>query len=104
MVYRRQNALTAAREAYERAVEIFPGFAEAYNNLGAISSEVAERVVLFRQAIEIKPDLAESWKNLALAYVEQGDDKLAWICIQKCQEMNYLLPADLVSQVQRRLQ
>jgi regulator of sirC expression with transglutaminase-like and TPR domain len=104
MVYRRKDELAAARRSYERAVTIFPNFAEAHNNLGVISSEVGERVVRFRRAIEIKPDLAESWKNLALAYVEQGDDKLAWICIQKCQEMNYALPDTLVSQVQERLE
>jgi regulator of sirC expression with transglutaminase-like and TPR domain len=103
MVYRRQKELKAARMAYARAIEIFPAFAEAHNNLGSITSDAAERVALFRKAIEIKPDLAESWKNLAIAYVEQGDDKLAWICIQKCQELNHAVPPALVSQVQERL-
>ena len=103
MVYRRQNDVKAARMAYERAIEIFPAFAEAHNNLGSISNDSAERVRLFRTAIEIKPDLAESWKNLAVAYVEQGDDKLAWICIQKCQELDFAVPPELVSRVRERL-
>ena len=103
MVYRRQNDVKAARMAYERAIEIFPAFAEAHNNLGCISNDSAERVRLFRIAIEIKPDLAESWKNLAVAYVEQGDDKLAWICIQKCQELDFAVPPELVSRVRERL-
>jgi Flp pilus assembly protein TadD len=64
-----------ARRAYDRALELDPGYAEAWNNIGTL--EQARRrfkpaVRAYKKAIETKPGLATPWKNLGNAYLALG--------------------------------
>jgi tetratricopeptide (TPR) repeat protein len=63
-----REQLTAAAEAYRRALELEPGRAEAHFNLGNVLRDLgqpgeAERC--FRRALEADGAMAEAWYNLA---------------------------------------
>ncbi len=62
-----EGKLKEAAESYQRAIDINPDFAEAYNNLGNVYREQglsgeAERCL--KQAILIKPELVNAYCNL----------------------------------------
>ncbi len=62
--------LAEAIALYQRAVELKPDYAEAYNNLGNALGETGrhdEAVASLRQAIALRPDLAAIHSNLGLA-------------------------------------
>ncbi len=68
--------LTMAREQFEQAVELAPGFAEAYNNLGLVFTELDERdaaTKAFEQAIAANPDLHTAYSNLGYVYYREAD-------------------------------
>jgi len=52
---------------YQRAVRIYPNYAEAHNNLGAIllqSGRTTEAVVEYQAAVRLDPDYADAHSNL----------------------------------------
>jgi Flp pilus assembly protein TadD len=61
---------------YQKALEIFPGYAEADNNLGRIFLEagrLGEATEYFQHAIRLKPGAAEAHNNLGIVLARQGD-------------------------------
>ncbi len=70
-----KSELSAAEEAYRKALEIDPDFPEAWYNLGNLllergDSEGAEN--LYRRAIALDPYFAMAWYNLGFIQAEQG--------------------------------
>lgn len=66
-----RGALEASRDAFRRAVEIVPGYAEALNNLGLAESRLgreAEAIEAFRQALVADPRMGEAYNNLGFLY------------------------------------
>ena len=66
-----RGALAAARDAFLRAVELVPGYAEALNNLGLAESRLgreAEAIEAFRQALVADPRMGEAYNNLGFLY------------------------------------
>ena len=58
---------------YKKAIEIYPYYADAYNNLGLLYSDIGRRreaAALFRKAMEIDPDHKFARDNLADISVE----------------------------------
>lgn len=65
-----------ARQAYQAAVAIFGGYAEAHEALGEVllsGKRLPEAVRAFEQAVEIEPGLALGWYNLGYAARRLGD-------------------------------
>ncbi len=63
---RSNNTLEAGR-CYKKAIELDPGFHEAYNNIGFILKhleEYEEAISYFEQCLEIAPDYEPAQKDL----------------------------------------
>ena len=71
----RQGKLKEAVSIYEKAIQIKPDSADAYNNRGIALVELGEldkAVASYKQAIQIRPDYAEAFYNLGNALQELG--------------------------------
>ena len=69
-----------AVEAYLRAIELDPGYADAHCNLGSLYFNRDRRGtarVCFERALEIDPDHVEANLNLAIVLEEQGQNESA---------------------------
>jgi tetratricopeptide (TPR) repeat protein len=65
-----------AKEAYTRALELDPTFADAHLNLGRLLHEegaVAEAEAHYRAATSVDPDSGRAFYNLGVALEDQGD-------------------------------
>ena len=66
----------AAREAFERALALFPRHPRALVNLGNLELEAGHAdaaIAYYQKALEIDPELADAHHNLAVAYKRKGD-------------------------------
>ncbi len=66
-----RGALEAAVEAFRRALEILPDYAEAHNNLGLVLSKMGrgqEAEAAFQEALRLDPAMAEVYNNLGFLY------------------------------------
>ncbi len=66
-----RGALDAALEAFRRAIEVLPDYAEAHNNLGLVLSKMGkdqEAVQAFQEALRLDPAMAEVYNNLGFLY------------------------------------
>ncbi|SRR5579883_334220 len=71
------GAYPAAERAMRKAVELTPGYAEAYNYLGAAQlrqGKLADAETALRKAIELKPDFAVAYINLGRCLLQQKDN------------------------------
>ncbi len=71
----------AARRRLERALEIFPDFTDALNNLGTMhfrAGDFGEATELFTRATALDPEFYEAWVNLAgsLTSMARFDDAM----------------------------
>jgi Tfp pilus assembly protein PilF/peroxiredoxin len=85
-LYMKGGAPTSARAAYERALELQPGYADASNSLGALlaqSGEVPAAIERFRAAIRARPDFADALNNLGFALFQTGEPAQAYELYQK---------------------
>jgi tetratricopeptide (TPR) repeat protein len=67
----------AAEDAYRRAIEVDPAFADAYVNLGRLRHEAgdaAEAESHYRQALDVRPDDATAAFDLGVALEDLGRD------------------------------
>lgn len=70
MLFHRRE-LAAAEAEFQKALDIRPDFAEAYNNIGLTLSDLGkkeESVEAFKKAIELAPDAPEAYNNLGCLY------------------------------------
>lgn len=70
-----KGRLREAREAFERAIAIYPEYGAAYLNLGSTSLKLGrleEAVWAYRKAAGLLPDMAQAHYNLGLALLKQG--------------------------------
>ena len=75
--------LEAAKNYYNKAIKIFPNFAEAHANLGSMYAKQKqwEKVIFYyHKAITIKPNLAAVHRNLAKVWHLIGKEELAIEC------------------------
>ena len=81
--FQKQRKYRLAIEQYQRAIEIQPKFAQAYNNLGSVyflSGSYPEAMEEYKKAIELKPDYAEAYYNLAMVCEAMRDINQAIDC------------------------
>jgi tetratricopeptide (TPR) repeat protein len=73
---RKQGDLDGALAAFDKAIEIDPADAVAYNNRGLVKQSkgnIAEALADFDRAIELKPDLASAFNNRGEVKRAKGD-------------------------------
>jgi Flp pilus assembly protein TadD len=61
---------------YDRAIELEPDYALAYNNRGVAyddKGEVDRAIADYDRAIELKPDYAAAYNNRGVAYIHKGE-------------------------------
>jgi tetratricopeptide (TPR) repeat protein len=81
----------AAIECYEKAIEIKPDDAEAWNNLGNCHSRLGEgkkAIEAYTRAVALKPDYAEAFYNKANAHFIEGDHEKAIAYAEAALELN----------------
>lgn len=64
-----------ALKAFEKAIELKPDFAEAWNNKGILLGKLdrdGEALSAFEKAIDLKPDYAEAWLNRGVSLDSLG--------------------------------
>ena len=75
-----------ARREYDRALELDPGYAEVWNNIGTLEQSrkrFKPAVRAYKKAIDTKPGLANSWKNLGSVYLTLGQTEQAFEAYQE---------------------
>lgn len=68
--------LTAAVDAFQRAITLKNDYAEAHSNLGIALNDLGrhiEAIAAYRRAIALKPDFADACNNLGVALNELGE-------------------------------
>jgi len=74
-IFKGLGQLDASVEAYKKAIDIKPDYAEAYNNMGVSLREqgtLEEALEAHKKALDINPDYAEAYNNMGNALKEQG--------------------------------
>lgn len=89
-----------AARAYERAIELDPGYADAHCNLGSVrynQNRRDEARRCFERAVELVPGHVEANLNLGALYEEDGRDERALRHYRSALEANPLVPDTHVS-------
>jgi len=76
---------------YDRAIELRPDYAEAYNNRGnayAHKGDHDRAIADYDRAIQLQPDLAEAYYNRGLAYKQRGEEEKAIADFEKFLELS----------------
>jgi len=76
---------------YRKALEMDPGFAGAWSNLGIACKDQGmfdQAVSFYRRAIELQPDFAAAWNNLGIALKELGRRDEAVQCYRRALELS----------------
>ncbi len=86
--------LSAAEQAYRKAIKINPNFAEALNNLGNVlidRERYKEAVGAYRKALKLLPDHAMLLNNIGNALQLQGENEkaIAWLNKALAQDPDY---------------
>jgi predicted O-linked N-acetylglucosamine transferase (SPINDLY family) len=94
--YNRGNALQLkgsfeqAVVLYQKAIEIKPGFVNAFNNMGLAFSRMGkfqEATDCYLSVIRLQPDFAHAYNNLGNIFCEIGFKEKAIACYQKAVEL-----------------
>ena len=97
-----------ASDRLHRAVAIYPGYASAYNNLGAVYSRLGnwkEARAAFEQAIALNDHLSAAYVNLARVDFNEKDfagaepllDKASNVSVPTVDELNLLAYAEIMN-------
>jgi tetratricopeptide (TPR) repeat protein len=65
-----------AIDSYKKALEIKPGYSEAYYNMGIAfknKGDLDASINSYKKALEIKPDYAEAYNNIGNTFSDKGD-------------------------------
>lgn len=98
-IHLRQGRYAEAIEAYDKAIELDPRYAKAWNNKGDalyFLNKLNESVQAFEKAVEINPRYAEAWFNKGTVLDDQGKYDDAIEAYNKAIELkpNYLAAID----------
>lgn len=91
IAYSRVGKINAAIEQYKEALEVWPEYAEAYNNLGNLyvkQKRFDDAINAFQQAIHYMPDYAKAYNNLGTALGQQGKPNEALIQFVKAVQLD----------------
>ncbi len=85
-VYREQNRLQEAIQAYKTALTLKPDIADTHYNLGIAYGklgQVDEAIQAYKTALTLKPDIVDAHYNLGLIYYKQGRLSEAIMALEK---------------------
>ena len=71
-----QGNLDKAAEHFRMALDLYPDYAEAHENLANVlgrKGEVVEAIAHYRKALEIQPNKAEAHNNLGILLAQRGE-------------------------------
>ena len=91
-----------AIEDIERAIELYPDFAEAYYNRGnlmAISGRLPEAYDDYTRAIERDPNLGEAYYNRGLVQILMKDTRKGCLDLSKAGELGIVGAYDILRQI-----
>ena len=74
-ILHKEGKYQEAIETFQNSIQLKPDNAWAYNNLGAVYSDLNlfdEAVTSFNEALKLKPEFAEIHRNLGIAYIHSG--------------------------------
>lgn len=94
-VVRGASSPTEAIECYKKALEYYPGYPEALNNMGVahkVQGKFDEAIEILNEAIRQRPTYAEAYFNLGAAYQGKGDNTMACQCYNKAIELRPAYP------------
>ena len=69
MFLQKVTVLDDAIKFYEKAIDLNPNFADAYNNIGIVLLEMGQSddaIKFYQKALEIEPSYAEAHNNLGM--------------------------------------
>jgi tetratricopeptide (TPR) repeat protein len=69
------NRVAEASEAFRKATELNPNYADGFNNLGTTLQEqgkLDEAMVSYKKALALRPDYAEAYNNMGNTLQDQG--------------------------------
>ena len=82
VVFQDQGKLNEAIEAYKKAIQMNPKYAEAYYNIGIVfkdKGKLDNAIDAFKKSISIKPDYFEAFSNL-IYLMAQMDQRIQEFC------------------------
>ena len=91
MVRNIKNEIDLAIKDFDAAIELKPGFANAYGGRGyayCAKGEYDRAIADYNTAIELKPNFAEAYNNRGLAYFAEGELEFAIEDLDKSIESN----------------
>jgi tetratricopeptide (TPR) repeat protein len=80
-----------AIRCYQKALELKPDYAEAWNNMGIAygsRGNLEEAMRCYKRALEVKPDLNEAWYNMAFTCALLGHAEAALENLRKAIELH----------------
>jgi Flp pilus assembly protein TadD len=89
---RDQEDLQKSLAHFQKAIALDPGYASAYNGLGAAYSQAGDvegAIRSWEKAVEINPDLAFALYNLGLASLRKGDKVKALEYLNRYKQKEY---------------
>lgn len=92
---REAKAFNESEKAFLRAIELKPGYFDAYSNLGLVMQEQGrynDAKQLYLKALAINPDYADGWNNLGGVYQRHGSLQEAMKSYQKALQLKPNFP------------
>jgi len=89
--HHKEGRLEAAREHYQRAVELDSSLSAAHNNLGSVCTELGDFAgaeAHYRQALQVNPLMADAHYNLGYLNQTQGKPEIAEQFYLRALELN----------------
>jgi len=89
---RAEEALAAAIAGFRRAVSVDPGYAPAYNGLGAalrMAGDIEGAIAAWAKAVDLRPDYGLALYNLGLTLLERGEKERALGYLTRYRELVY---------------
>jgi protein O-mannosyl-transferase len=90
-VYARQNNFRKAADEFQKAIRIYPNYADAYNNFANTCFQIGQTdaaIDNYQKALDINPEMWQSYENLSIIYFNLGDYSSALENTKKALEIN----------------
>ena len=90
--------------SYDKAIQLDPKYANAYNNRGLAyyhNKAYDKAIADFNKAIELNPDFARAYNNRAHAYYQQKAFNKAAQDVRRAQDLNFAVDPEILENLRR---